>query len=211
MLEEPVPFEEAVKFHGHRCPGLALGYRAAGIAMEELHATRSGDEDLLAIVENDACGVDAIQYVTGCTIGKGNLIFRDFGKQVYTFINRSTGDAVRISQRTEFAQRRRAQGSQDLRAKVVAGTATPDEEAEFRRQSNRTVEEIMAMPRRGDLQRGARAGRGAGKGKDIPVPPVCGLRGDGLGIKVPGQGRENRVHSLCGRVYPGMVLNNALH
>jgi formylmethanofuran dehydrogenase subunit E len=109
MLEEPVPFEEAVKFNGHRCPGLALGYRAAGIAMEELHATRSGDEDLLAIVENDACGVDAIQYVTGCTIGKGNLIFRDFGK-------------------------------------VMAGTATPDEEAEFRRQSNRTVEEILAVP-----------------------------------------------------------------
>jgi formylmethanofuran dehydrogenase subunit E len=146
MLEEPVPFEEAVKFHGHRCPGLALGYRAAGIAMEELHATRSGDEDLLAIVENDACGVDAIQYVTGCTIGKGNLIFRDFGKQAYTFINRTTGDAVRISQRTEFALRRREQGSQEIRAKVMAGTATPDEEAEFCRQSNRTVEEILAMP-----------------------------------------------------------------
>jgi formylmethanofuran dehydrogenase subunit E len=146
MSEGPVPFEEVVKFHGHRCPGLALGYRAARIAMEELHASRSGDEDLLAIVENDACGVDAIQYVTGCTIGKGNLIFRDYGKQVYTFINRSTGDAVRISQRTEFAQRRRAEGSQDLREKVMAGTATPDEEAAFRRQSNQTVKEILAMP-----------------------------------------------------------------
>jgi formylmethanofuran dehydrogenase subunit E len=139
MVKEIAPFEEVVRFHGHRCPGLALGYRAARLAMEELHATRSGDEDLLAIVENDACGVDAIQYVTGCTIGKGNLIFRDFGKQVYTFINRSNGDAVRISQRTEFAERRRAQGSQDLRAKVVAGAA-------FRTQSNQTVEEILSLP-----------------------------------------------------------------
>jgi formylmethanofuran dehydrogenase subunit E len=35
--------------------------------------------------------------LTGCTFGKGNLIFRDYGKQVYTFMKRPSGDAVRIS------------------------------------------------------------------------------------------------------------------
>jgi len=42
--------------------------------------------------------VDAIQFITGATFGKGNLIFRDYGKHVYTFYNRSTGKGVRISE-----------------------------------------------------------------------------------------------------------------
>jgi formylmethanofuran dehydrogenase subunit E len=91
-------FDDVVKFHGHSCPGLAFGYRVAlaalrGMDMENI----SEDEELVAIVENDSCAVDAIQVLTGCTFGKGNLIFRDYGKQVYTFIKRLSGDAVRIS------------------------------------------------------------------------------------------------------------------
>ena len=84
-------FEETVTFHGHACPGLALGYRVAVAAMSRLCAARAEDEDLVAIVENDACGVDAVQYVCGCTFGKGNLIFRDHGKHVTTVFNRTTG------------------------------------------------------------------------------------------------------------------------
>ncbi len=57
----------------------------------------SEDEELVAIVENDSCAVDAIQAITGCTFGKGNLVFKDYGKQVYTFIKRPSGDAVRIA------------------------------------------------------------------------------------------------------------------
>jgi formylmethanofuran dehydrogenase subunit E len=53
-------FEEVVRFHGHKCPGLALGYRAALIAMSEVKASESsGDEEMVAILENDACGIDA--------------------------------------------------------------------------------------------------------------------------------------------------------
>lgn len=89
---------DVILFHGHLCPGLALGYRIAKAAMRELDAVRPQDEDLVAVVENDSCAVDAIQYITGCTFGKGNLIFLDYGKHVYTFHNRSTGKAVRISE-----------------------------------------------------------------------------------------------------------------
>jgi formylmethanofuran dehydrogenase subunit E len=64
--------------------------------MSALGATRSDDEELVAIVENDACGVDALQFLTGCTFGKGNLIFRDYGKQVYTLFSRKTGRGVRV-------------------------------------------------------------------------------------------------------------------
>ena len=34
-------FAEAARFHGHICPGLALGYRAAGIALERLRSGRA--------------------------------------------------------------------------------------------------------------------------------------------------------------------------
>ncbi len=89
---------DAIQFHGHLCPGLALGYRVAKAALRELQAERPQDEELVAIVENDSCAADAIQFITGCTFGKGNLIFRDYGKHVYTFFNRRTGKGVRISE-----------------------------------------------------------------------------------------------------------------
>ena len=75
-------FEDTIKFHGHACPGLALGYRVANLALKEL-GLRARDEELVAIVENNSCAVDAIQFICGCTFGKGNLIFKDFGKQVF--------------------------------------------------------------------------------------------------------------------------------
>jgi formylmethanofuran dehydrogenase subunit E len=91
-------FNDVIDFHGHSCPGLALGYRVAIAALREMDMqTISEDEELVAIVENDSCAVDAIQAVTGCTFGKGNLIFKDYGKQAYSFVKRPSGDAVRIS------------------------------------------------------------------------------------------------------------------
>lgn len=89
---------DVVQFHGHLCPGLALGYRVAKAALRELGADRPQDEELVAVVENDSCAADAIQFITGCTFGKGNFIFRDFGKHVYTVYNRRTGRGVRISE-----------------------------------------------------------------------------------------------------------------
>jgi formylmethanofuran dehydrogenase subunit E len=68
----------------------------AKAAMDKLKSIRAEDEELVAIVENDACGVDALQCVTGCTFGKGNLLFRDYGKQVYTVYSRSTRTGVRV-------------------------------------------------------------------------------------------------------------------
>ncbi len=94
--------KSAAAFHGHTCPGLAIGVRVAGLALKEIFRGRAQDEEIVAIVENDSCAVDAIQLLTGCTLGKGNLILRDYGKQVYTFIRRPakeglTGEALRVS------------------------------------------------------------------------------------------------------------------
>ncbi|MDD5656645.1 MAG: FmdE family protein [Elusimicrobia bacterium] len=89
--------DEVVRFHGHLCPGLAIGFRAAKFALERLGARRSGDEELIAIVENDSCSVDAVQCLCGCTFGKGNLFFKDYGKQVFTLALRPSGQAVRVA------------------------------------------------------------------------------------------------------------------
>ena len=92
-----IPFDEVAEFHGHVCPGLAIGYVMSRAGLEALSKERAEDEELVAIVENDACGTDAVQYLTGCTFGKGNLQFHDYGKQVYTFYHRATGRAVRVT------------------------------------------------------------------------------------------------------------------
>lgn len=89
-------YDEAIEFHGHSCPGLAIGYRVALRALKEF-GDRAADEELVAIVENSSCAVDALQVMTGCTFGKGNLIFHDYGKQVYTFISRPSGSSIRIA------------------------------------------------------------------------------------------------------------------
>jgi len=89
-------FDEISKFHGHKCHGLAMGYMMTRAAMKRLAESSAVDEELVAIVENDACGVDALQWLTGCTFGKGNFIFKDYGKQVYTVYSRNNGKGVRV-------------------------------------------------------------------------------------------------------------------
>ncbi|MDO8784766.1 MAG: FmdE family protein [Syntrophales bacterium] len=93
----PEDYQKSIEFHGHSCPGLAIGYRAVKAAIEKLDLKRAGDEELVAIVENDSCSVDAVQCLLGCTFGKGNLVFKNYGKQVFTFGERTTGKAVRVS------------------------------------------------------------------------------------------------------------------
>lgn len=100
MVENMALYEEVIKFHGHSCPGLAMGFRMTQAALEFLQIERPKDEELVAIVENDACGVDAVQYLSGCTFGKGNLIFNDFGKMVYTFYERKSKRAIRVSRKS---------------------------------------------------------------------------------------------------------------
>jgi formylmethanofuran dehydrogenase subunit E len=91
-------WKACVAFHGHSCPGLAFGYRASELAAEQLGIPldRARDEELVCVAENDACGLDCIQYLLSCTVGKGNLILRIRGKSAYTFFDRRTGKGVRL-------------------------------------------------------------------------------------------------------------------
>ena len=146
MTQSIKSYYETVAFHGHSCPGLALGYRAAEYALQHLRAGRSEDEDIVAIVENDACGIDAIQLVAGCSVGKGNLILQDFGKHAYTFIDRKSNRAIRLVQCPEPVVQRIDPVASALREKVMGGTATPAEHKEFHERQAAVIDKILKMP-----------------------------------------------------------------
>lgn len=96
QINEGLLWEKSVAFHGHECGGLMIGFKAALYAIELLGIEFSPDEQLVCISENDACGVDAIQVILGCSVGKGNLLIHLKGKQAYSFYNRTTGKSVRL-------------------------------------------------------------------------------------------------------------------
>ncbi|NPV06778.1 MAG: formylmethanofuran dehydrogenase [Anaerolineae bacterium] len=136
--------ERAVAFHGHLCPGVITGVRAAQIALRELGG-RAEDEELVAIVECDNCAVDAIQELTGCTFGKGNLIYRDYGKTAFTFVRRSDGKAIRVASKP-----RRAEPPSEeylaLREKINADTATEAERDRFGQLHRERAMRLLELP-----------------------------------------------------------------
>ena len=130
-------FKKAAEFHGHVCPGLAMGYRVARYV--KAHYPRSEDEELVCIAENKSCSVDAVQFLLGCTAGKGNLIVIDNGKQAFTFYSRDHGKALRIYFKGDvFA------GMDAMRQKMAAGALTDADKKEMEGMRSRTMEQILA-------------------------------------------------------------------
>ncbi|MCR4962398.1 MAG: formylmethanofuran dehydrogenase [Firmicutes bacterium] len=89
-------WQRCADFHGHVCGGLAIGYQAARYAAALMGADFSRDEELVCVAENDACGIDAIQVLLGCSVGKGNLLFHMRGKQAFSFYDRRGGKSFRL-------------------------------------------------------------------------------------------------------------------
>src|SRR5487761_252219 len=102
--------KEAEIAHGHLCAGQVLGVRMAmlGCARLGLSDPRGKDRKrLVTFVEIDRCATDAIAVVTGCRLGKRALKFRDWGKMAATFLDLSTGRAIRIAALESSKQRAR--------------------------------------------------------------------------------------------------------
>ncbi|MBN1106295.1 MAG: TraR/DksA C4-type zinc finger protein [Deltaproteobacteria bacterium] len=123
----PEVIEETIQFHGHSCPGLAIGIRVAEVALEEFE--RSPDEEIVAVVETDMCAVDAVQYLTGCTFGKGNLIHLDYGKNAFTFYRRSDEKGIRVVTRPRAFEESDGGMLELMTKKIKEGGLTPEEEA----------------------------------------------------------------------------------
>ncbi len=136
--ELPEDLERAIEFHGHLCPGLLIGYRATKAALSRLGIPeeRARDEELVALVENDSCSVDAVQYLAGTTFGKGNLVLRDYGKQAFTFYDRGSGRSTRVvlkagalfePQRDEARREHTDEASAELRDQVADRLLTAED------------------------------------------------------------------------------------
>ena len=135
---------KTVAFHGHMCPGLAIGIRAAEVALKEI-GPHAHDEEVVAVVETDMCGVDAIQFLTGCTFGKGNLIHLDYGKNSFTFYRRSDGKGIRL------VTRRQALDEPDpeweiLRSRLGEANLTQEERDRFRQLHEARSKKILDLP-----------------------------------------------------------------
>ena len=109
--------------------------------MERLDVQKLPDEGLLAIVETDACGADAIQVMTGCTIGKGSFILKNYGKHAFSLIDRRRRKAIRVCLRADAF--RADSESLFLSGKVREDKASPEELAKFRRLQQERTQEIL--------------------------------------------------------------------
>jgi len=134
-------FTKCVEFHGHMCPGLAIGFQAARTLMKRLGVRRAPDEELLAIVETDACGADAIQVMTGCTFGKGNFIFKNYGKHAFSLVDRKRGKAMRVCLRPDAFKMDRE--SLSLSEKIQKDEASAEEIGRFRQFQQERTRKIL--------------------------------------------------------------------
>jgi formylmethanofuran dehydrogenase subunit E len=144
MMSNKIITEELIKqttnFHGHWCPGLAIGIRAAEWVLKEMG--KAPDEEIVAVVETDMCGVDAVQYLTGCTFGKGNLIHKDYGKNAFTFYRRQDGKAARLVARPGiYGDTRATMGK--LHQKMMEEGLSKEEEKVLRETRAAVSERIM--------------------------------------------------------------------
>ncbi len=103
--------EESAKSHGHLCPGQVLGVRMSMLGLKEIGISDPKGKDrkgIIVFVEMDRCATDAVQSVTGCSLGHRTMKFMDYGKMAATFLNLKTGKAVRVIAKEE--SRHKAKG-----------------------------------------------------------------------------------------------------
>ncbi len=142
--------KESVRLHGHLCPGQVLGVRMAMAGLREIGVTEprgAQRKDLMVFVEMDRCATDAVQSVTGCTLGKRSLRFLDYGKMAASFLNLRTGRAVRVLAREEARETAKKYASEVVdkyEAQTAAYRVMPDEELFL-------VAEVSISPREEDL------------------------------------------------------------
>ncbi len=116
--------EDTIAFHGHNCPGLAIGIRVAEYVKNEFPDTPPAA--LVCVTETDMCGVDAIQYLTDCTYGKGNLIHHDYGKTAFSFYDRENSRGIRLLLRPN-CRGENYQKMANLMAEKIAGTLSEED------------------------------------------------------------------------------------
>ncbi|MGE5139178.1 MAG: FmdE family protein [Rudaea sp.] len=93
---------ETAALHPHLCPRQVLGVRIGMLAGRLLNLDLpQADKRMFTIVETDGCFSDGIAVATGCRVGRRTLRIEDYGKVAATFVDTTTGSALRINPRRE--------------------------------------------------------------------------------------------------------------
>ena len=128
-MEREKLWQDTVNFHGHVCPGIVAGFRASVLALTMLkRPPGSLGETHVAVCENDVCGVDGVQFVTGCTLGNDGLIIANKGKFAFSWVEKKTGRGLHILLKAPLWA---ANEPLRLHRMVKEGTATEKEKQQW--------------------------------------------------------------------------------
>lgn len=97
MCVEKTPWEQVIEFHGHTCPGIAIGYRIAVLAQKEMGIRATVDSELLVKAETRSCALDAFQIINKATIGRRALMIEDTHQPIYHFHFTGTQHILKIT------------------------------------------------------------------------------------------------------------------
>ncbi|KAF0144432.1 MAG: formylmethanofuran dehydrogenase subunit E [Nitrospirae bacterium] len=126
--------DESAKIHGHLCPGQVLGVRMSMLGLKKICIKEPKGKDrknIIVFVEMDRCATDAVQSVTGCSLGHRTMKFMDYGKMAATFLNLKTGRAVRVIAREDSREKAKEyfpEIENKYTAQLEAYKIMPDEE-----------------------------------------------------------------------------------
>ncbi|MFX0058179.1 MAG: FmdE family protein [Candidatus Hodarchaeota archaeon] len=168
-METQELMKKATMFHGHLCPGVAIGVLVAKYILDH-DFKHSIDEELVAVVENDNCSVDALQALLGTTFGKGNLIHKDYGKNNYTIYSRKSNKAIKLSLKSSILEKKKA--SRDEKIQMLLASKPEDifdiKEVEFDPPSMAQIEDSIPCEICGELTMSSRIINYQGKNTCIP-------------------------------------------
>ena len=92
--------QEAVRFHGHLGPFLVLGLKMGKFAKEYINPRDFKDIEVEIFIHPfktpESCIIDGIQFSSGCTIGKKNLIIKESDKKEIKAIFRGNNKELNI-------------------------------------------------------------------------------------------------------------------
>ena len=137
-------FKEVVDFHGCYCLDIAMGYRVAKALVREMGDEMKNMKQVFAYVSAPTCAMDAIQKITGCTLGKRNLILDETGKSAFTLQNAASGKAVRAY--VHYWDDHDHTALRQKRKDASAPAATPEQRATLQSLLDAMVNEILAAP-----------------------------------------------------------------
>jgi formylmethanofuran dehydrogenase subunit E len=137
--------EVGIKFHGHKCPAMALGIRTGLAAIKALRVEQVKNKELYCLCETGfahatMCFADGVQVATGCTFGKSNIEKLDYNKNAITLIDMKSKRTVRVSPNPEFQKKGLSSEFVKLRSQAVEPQDVKPEIVDH------TVERIATLP-----------------------------------------------------------------